>query len=174
MIEFNSIYGWIALITAGIIILQFIISFVFGEFDIDLDADGDMDFDMSTIVSPKGIIHFLCGASWYLLLCGEETHWYDYIIALGIGVVLVVLIALVYWAMGKLANYIKPETGDLLVGRAGNIYLTINKETYTYIIKTTINSSQRELTVVSKSKRTYATGEQVVIVDYQNGIYYID
>ena len=49
----NNLYYILGGIAYGIFILQFIISWVAGEFDVDVDFDGDADFDVSDVVSFK-------------------------------------------------------------------------------------------------------------------------
>lgn len=56
----NNLYYILGGIAYGIFILQFIISWVAGEFDVDVDFDGDADFDVSDVVSFK-IYPFLHG-----------------------------------------------------------------------------------------------------------------
>ena len=51
----NNLYYILGGIAYGIFILQFIISWVAGEFDVDVD------FDVSDVVSFKGFIHFFMG-----------------------------------------------------------------------------------------------------------------
>lgn len=51
----NNLYYILGGIAYGIFILQFIISWVAGEFDVDVDFDGDADFDVSDVVSFKDL-----------------------------------------------------------------------------------------------------------------------
>lgn len=55
--------------SSGILILQVIFSFIFG--DIDIDIDGDLDF--SDVISLKGILHFTIGSSLTLTTFGKIT-----------------------------------------------------------------------------------------------------
>ena len=71
---FTTIQGILALFTSAILVLQLLIGFFIGaDSDIDVDGDASGDFDMSTIFSPKGILQFICGSSWYLVLIGVIT-----------------------------------------------------------------------------------------------------
>lgn len=186
--NFNSFYGIIALLTSIIFVVQVILTFVggFGDFDLDTDTDTDVDvdsnggsagFDLSSLVSPKGILHFLLGSSWCLVLFEHERGghliWYDWIIAIVVGFLLALIIALVYWAMMKLAKENDPEKGETLVGRSGTIYLA-NNDSNTHIITTVINGASTELTTKSKSDKKYDTGDLVTILSYEKGIYYIE
>lgn len=185
--SFNSIYGLIALISSAIFIVQVILSFVsgFGDFDFDFDTDGDTDldidsdsgsFDLSSVISPKGILHFLLGGSWYLVFSEYfrgYVAWYDWIIAVGVGFITSFILALVYWGMMKLESNIVPEKGTDLIGRSGTIYLP-NRETNTYVIYTEINGAKRDITAKSKTDKTYNTGDLVRIISFKDGIYYIE
>ncbi len=190
--NFYSIYGIIALITAFLFIGQTILGFIggFGDsLDLDTDggADGDVDlddsegsgvgFELSSLVSPKGLLHFLLGSSWYLVLAdyvrGGSVTWYDYIIALGVGFLLALAIGLIYWGMMKLESKPKHESGNDLVGRSGSIYLA-NNESSIHIISIVIDGAKTDLTTKSKSHKEYKTGDLVTVISYEEGIYYID
>lgn len=91
----NNLYYILGGIAYGIFILQFIISWVAGEFDVDVDFDGDADFDVSDVVSFKGFIHFLMGfGGWTSIkqLLGYEVTWIDWLIGFFIGLVFVCII----------------------------------------------------------------------------------
>ena len=184
--NFNSFYGWIAIISSVIFVVQVILTFVggFGDFDLDADTDTDVDsgggsagFDLSSLVSPKGILHFLLGSSWCLVLFeyerGGHLIWYDWTIAILVGFLLALIIALVYWGMMKLAKENNPEVGETLVGRSGTIYLADN-DSNIHIITTIVNGASTELTTKSKSDKKYNTGDLVTILSYEKGIYYIE
>lgn len=185
--NFNSLYGFIAVLTAFLFIGQTILGLIGGigdglDFDADTDTDVDLDgsdagFELSSLVSPKGFLHFLLGGSWYLVLAdyvrGGFVTWYDYLIAIGVGFILTIALGLVYWTMMKLESPNKPEQGQDLIGRGGTIYLASN-DSGIHIINTTINGARTELTVKSKSGKEYNTGDLVTIQSYKNGIYYIE
>jgi membrane protein implicated in regulation of membrane protease activity len=144
------------------------------DLDIDLDGDGVGDFDLGTIVSPKGILHFIFGGSGYLTLVGpDKWNFWGYLIAIGVGLLVAGVMFLVYWGMSKLADEKKQETGDDLVGRTGTIYLpTEIKGTYEITIER--NGRPQQITVKSKSEKEYVTGEIVSIVSFELGVYYIE
>ena len=188
--NWTSFYGILALITGFLFLGQTILGLIggFGDgLDLDTDADADLDvdgadgggagFELSSLVSPKGFLHFLLGGSWYLLLAdyvrGGFVTWYDYLIAIGVGFVLALLIGLIYWVMMKLESHNKQEQGEQLVGRGGTIYLASN-DSGIHIINTIINGARTELTVKSKSGKNYDTGDLVTIQSYESGIYYIE
>lgn len=60
----------------GIFLVQFILSWFGG----DTDLDGELDMNVSDIVSFKGLIHFIMGASGWLCVKQSVSHsveWYD-------------------------------------------------------------------------------------------------
>ena len=176
---FTTLPGWIAVISGFLVIGQLILTLFFsGAVDIDTDVDGGGgDFDFSTIISAKGFLHFLFGASWYLVLVqpyrpDQEWYGYDWIIAIGVGLVVAICVALLYFFMSKLACEKKKESGEELVGRAAKIYLHLKGDTY----DGTVESSGMTTTIQVKSesgKIDYNVGEMVEIIKYENGIYYI-
>lgn len=187
--NFYSFYGFIALITSCIFVIQFILGLIGGigdSLDIDVDADADTDvdvdsdggagFELSSLMSPKGFLHFLLGGSWYLVLAeyvrGNVT-WYDYLIAIGVGFLTALMMGLLYWVMMKLESKPKQEEGLELVGRSGEIYLS-DSERNRHVINVVISGSKTDLTTKSKSGKAYKIGELVTIVEYKDGIYYID
>jgi hypothetical protein len=186
--NFISFYGILALITSFLFIGQMIIGLIGGigdGLDLDTDTDSETDvgsddtagFELSSLVSPKGALHFLLGGSWYLVLAdytrGGFLTWYDYLIAIGVGFILALIMALVYWGMSKLADEKKKESGTELVGRGGSIYLA-NNDSSIHIISIVLNGATSDLTVKSKSGKKYEVGDLVTILSYENGIYYIE
>ena len=120
MIDFFQISGafdWIitllALGTLAILVLQLILGiFGAGDWDVDFDSDGVWDFDMSAILSPIGIIRFLCGSCWYLVLVnmsGRDWMWWDFAIAFVVGALCLIAMLFLYMQTAKLANHIEPS-----------------------------------------------------------------
>ena len=173
---FTTIQGILALLTSAILVLQLLIGFFIGaDSDIDVDGDASGDFDVSTIFSPKGILQFICGSSWYLVLIGKQVLGFtDYAIAGCIGLIFTLIMVGVYWMMYKLQKEIIPERGEKLVGKRGTIYLRKTNNQNAYIIDIEINGRLQALEVISEdSNKTYQTGDLVVIKKYEENIYYI-
>lgn len=172
--DINTFWGWLFIITAAIVAIQLIMSIINGtDLDLDLDGDGFGDFDLGTLVSPKGILHFIFGGSGYLTLIGpEKWNAWNYVIAAIIGLFVAGILFLVYWGMSKLADEKKQETGDALVGRTGAVYLP--SETGTYEITIERNGRMQQIIVVSKSKKKYKTGDIVTIISFESGVYCIE
>ena len=173
---FTTIQGILALLTSAILVLQLLIGFFIGaDSDIDVDGDASGDFDMSTIFSPKGILQFICGSSWYLVLIGKQVLGFtDYAIAGCIGLIFTLIMVGVYWIMYKLQKEIIPERGEKLVGKRGTVYLRKTNNRDAYIIDIEINGRLQALEVISEdNNKTYQTGDLVVIKKYEENIYYI-
>ena len=105
-LDFWNLPGILALISGFLVVGQLILTLFHGGIDTDLDVDGDGfgDFDLGAILSPKGILHFVFGASWYLVLIQPyrpDRNWfaYDWFIAIGVGVLVSFLVVLLYWAL---------------------------------------------------------------------------
>lgn len=172
--DFSTIQGILALFTSAILVGQLLIGFFIGaDSDIDVDGDASGDFDLSTIVSPKGILQFVCGSSWYLTAIGKEVlEFSDYAIAGCIGILFTLIMVGVYWMMFKLQKEIIPERGDKLVGRQGTVYL--KRPNGIYIIDIAINGRIQALKVKSEDENVkYQTGDLVTIKKFENEIYYI-
>lgn len=138
-----------------------------------MDGDGDMDFDGSIFLSPKGILHFLAGSSWYLVLINKDVlRWYDYLIALGVGLVVLVLIALLYWGLYKLQKENVEEKGDDLVGKSVEIYLRTGDNQYDAFV--TKNGAKMTIPVQTKEDTNFSPGKTLVIKSYEGGVYYVE
>ena len=176
-LNFFTLPGWIALISLFLVLGQLVLTFLFsGDTNLDIDG-GDGGFDVSTVMSPKGVLHFLFGASWYLVLIQpyrphQDWYGYDWIIAICVGIVVAFFVALLYYLLSKLACEKKKESGEELVGRSVTIYLHTSGSSY----DGTVVISEMKTTIPVKSLsgyENYEVGEQVEIVKYENGIYYI-
>ena len=168
MIE--QVYYAIALIVYSIFIIRFILSWVGADFDIDADVD------IGDVVSFKGLTHFLMGFSGWLSVKSYITHnvmWYDYLIALILGVIFVILLYFVYKLLISLET--KPQIlfGKQLIGKTGKIYIILEPEDSIkkYII--TVGNGLGTQEYPAKSNNSYKLGDEVVISDYVNAYYII-
>ena len=165
--------GIIACVSLLLILIKLLLTVFGGIGDFDLDGDGDLDFDSSIFLSPKGILSFLAGSSWYLVLVDKDVlSLGDYIIAIIIGVVVVAFIALLYWGLYKLAKENVEETGEELVGRPVEIYLKTGENQYDAFV--TKNGARVSITVQTKESSDLIPGNIKQIQSYENGVYYID
>ena len=168
MIE--QVYYAIALIVYSIFIIRFILSWVGADFDVEADVD------VSDVVSFKGLTHFLMGFSGWLSVKSYITHnvmWYDYLIALILGVIFVILLYFVYKLLISLET--KPQIlfGKQLIGKTGKIYVILEPEDSIkkYII--TVGNGLGTQEYPAKSNNSYKLGDEVVISDYVNAYYII-
>lgn len=168
MIE--QIYYAVALTVYSIFIIRFILSWVGADFDIDADVD------IGDVVSFKGLTHFLMGFSGWLSVKSYITHnvmWYDYLIALILGVIFVILLYFVYKLLISLET--KPQIlfGKQLIGKTGKIYVILEPEDSIkkYII--TVGNGLGTQEYPAKSNNSYKLGDEVVISDYVNAYYII-
>ena len=168
MIE--QIYYAIALIVYSIFIIRFILSWIGADFDIDADVD------ISDVVSFKGLTHFLMGFSGWLSVKSYITHnvmWYDYLIALILGVIFVILLYFVYKLLISLETKPQILSGKQLIGKTGKIYVILEPEDSIkkYII--TVGNGLGTQEYSAKSNNSYKLGDEVVISDYVNAYYII-
>ena len=168
MIE--QVYYAIALIVYSIFIIRFILSWIGADFDIDADID------IGDVVSFKGLTHFLMGFSGWLSVKSYITHnvmWYDYLIALILGIIFVILLYFVYKLLISLET--KPQVlfGKQLIGKTGKIYIILEPEDSIkkYII--TVGNGLGTQEYPAKSNNSYKLGDEVVISDYVNAYYII-
>ena len=168
MIE--QVYYAVALTVYSIFIIRFILSWVGADFDIDADVD------IGDVVSFKGLTHFLMGFSGWLSVKSYITHnvmWYDYLIALILGVIFVILLYFVYKLLISLET--KPQIlfGKQLIGKIGKIYIILEPEDSIkkYII--TVGNGLGTQEYPAKSNNSYKLGDEVVISDYVNAYYII-
>lgn len=172
----TSIYYALAIAAYSIFLIQFIVSVMGGsdlDMDIDFDGDGMMDLTWGDIFSFKGLIHFLMGfAGWLSLTAynGGTIQWYDYLIAFGIGIGFVVLLIYVGKGLMKLQHEPSGASGWDLVGHDAYISVVPN-EPDTYYVN--VPDYSQEIKVVSRSGAKYKLADEVVILSYEDGKYFI-
>ena len=166
----EQIYYAVALTVYSIFIIRFILSWIGADFDIDADVD------IGDVVSFKGLTHFLMGFSGWLSVKSYITHnvmWYDYLIALILGVIFVILLYFVYKLLISLET--KPQIlfGKQLIGKTWKIYIILEPEDSIkkYII--TVGNGLGTQEYPAKSNNSYKLGDEVVISDYVNAYYII-
>lgn len=167
----TDIFLLMALVSTGIFLLQFVISVFFGDIDVDVDGDANTDFDLGSLLSFKGLIHFLMGFGWTKVVFADNV-WTTYLGAVMVGLVFVLCLSYLYVLAFKLQNLRQPERPGALKGRRGRIYINEGDGRYTICIER--DGAFRELDVVSLSGNAhYVTNETVTVEKYENNIYYI-
>ena len=106
------IYG-ITFFVYALFIIRTLLSWIGGDFDID------SDLDLGDIISFKGLTHFLMGSSGWLsarLFIAHTTMWYDYLIAVCVGIIFAVMLFQVYVLLSKLESKPTVMSGNDLIG----------------------------------------------------------
>lgn len=170
MAEILYIVGGIAY---SLFAIQFLIS-LFGydsDIDLDLDLDGDADFSLGDLVSFKGFLHLIMGATSYLcptVYLGGTLTLFDWIIALFIGIIFVVGLYYIYkWCKG-LQHIVVREEGEL---KNREVKIIRKENDFTYIGSTDINGAYDMFTVIST--RPLEIGENYPISKFINNQIYI-
>lgn len=165
-------YYILGMISYGIFIVQFVLSFVGADSDIDIDLDGDTDFSFNDLVSFKGLIHFLMGLSGWLMITQEVTVL-NVILACIVGIGFMVILFYFYKLLfSKLQSIPTRKEGKELIGTPVTIYLTMDSISSEHCICTVCNGGITE-EINCKAETPITIGDVRIINDYQNGIYYI-
>lgn len=166
----EQIYYGLAIVSYGIFIIRFILSWIGGDFELDSDAD----LDISDVVSFKGLTHFVMGFSGWMSIksLASGVQWYDYILAIIIGFIFIGVLFFVYKLMCRLESKPIIYSGRNLIAHSATVYMICGKEGdfYKYIIMTGNGIGTIELN--AKSIKEYKVGDISTIVDY-DGAYYI-
>lgn len=119
----------------ALIVIKFVLSWFVGDIDadVDLDVDGDVDTDLGSVISFKGVLHFLTGFSTYLTVCSRfllhgHLRPIDYVIAVLAGIALMFVLFWVYKLMKKLDNV--PVQVEDFEGSVGMIYNNLGNGNY--------------------------------------------
>lgn len=172
----QKIHWGIALPSTIIFIIQLILTLAGGDAD-DIDADADGDFDGDTdgdgmnIFSVKSILAFLMFYGWSGLAAiqyGMVTWWIITLISLGIGVLMMMFTAWLFFMLFKLQ-----ESGTMkienAIGKQGEVYLTIPaKKNGVGKIQIIIQGSYRTLDALTEETEDIKTGTFVEVVDVIN------
>lgn len=160
---------WIAALLASVVfVVQAIGTFI--GFDADTDFDGgDMDFDTDgfNLVSVKTIVCFILGFGWTGVLYHDsvESLWLLNLMACGVGLVFMFIIALLLRQMMKLTqdNSFRIIT---TVGKTAEVYLRIPAaKSDTGKITVSVDGSVHELEAVTNGDADIPTGSRVRIVE---------
>lgn len=161
-------------IVLGIIIIKTLISTVFGDIDIDFDVDGDIDFDVSSVLSFKGILHFLLGFSSYLSILNyfykiNVFVWYHYAIGFLVGIVFMFGLYFIYKLTKKLDHY--NNNIPNIDGCKGTILAAYKNGTFDVLVKTYSGTIKYNLPKYNK-KMNFNIGDECIIRRINN-IYFL-
>lgn len=163
-------------------IIKAILSWMLGDVDVDFDADGDIDFDISSMISFKGVLHFLLGFSTYLAATARFDLTYDalgtyqftawhFVIASIIGVVFMVLLWYMYNLMMKL-NHSTQENPDFL-GCDCSVLTNLGNGRYVVLIKTPLGTFKKTLCHMINKSDVQVGANLRVAKDTVNNVYVI-
>lgn len=187
LLDFNAWWGnlstlqmiyWVITIPASLIfIIQLVMTFLGSDADADgLDAVGDADLSVDSdsgvdfqFISLKNFVAFFTVFGWVGLACiyGEMPNWLAVLISTVSGIIMMLIMASIYYFMGKLT-----ETGTLnlktAVGKTATVYLFIpEKRKATGKVQLKIQG-YRTLDAMTDDDEMIPTGAIVQIVDIVN------
>jgi hypothetical protein len=159
--------------------LKTIVSWIFGDIDIDLDVDGDMDFDVSSVLSFKGVLHFLIGFSAYLSSIAyfsninqttiNDAYQFtilEYVIATIVGIIFMSLLWYVYKFMMKL-NHSTQNNPDFNECSC-SVLTNIGNGLYVVLIKTPLGMYKKTFRHIS-NKNDISIGMKLKIIKNTDG-----
>ncbi|PKP36111.1 MAG: hypothetical protein CVT98_09090 [Bacteroidetes bacterium HGW-Bacteroidetes-15] len=169
---------WIITIPASLIfVIQLVMTFLGADADSDgLDAVGDADLSIDSdagigfhFISLKNFIAFFTVFGWTGLACihGNLPNWSTVLISTSSGILMMVIMASIYYFMGKLT-----ETGTLnfkkAIGKSATVYLFIPPKRKA-MGKVQLNlQGFRTLDAMTDDDEEIATGSIVQVVDVLN------
>lgn len=158
----------VAIFISAVFIINALISCLspIGDFDVgEISTDG---FDIGDFFSFKGFLHFMFGFSWSWAIYGLNTTK-SVIIAIGVGLVCIILLSLVYKFLFKLeANEHIKEPIENLKGRQGVIYSIIDDTKNDKLYYGNIMHDNEYDILLMHSKDTFNIGEQFVVKNVIN------
>lgn len=161
-------YYILGIISYSIFIIQFILSnFGFADTDLDVDFDGNTDFDVSSLLSFKGLIHFLMGFSGYLMVTGKVTA-VTIACASAIGIAFMFLLYFIYKLCMKFNSEPTTKVGNDLIGEVVTVYIPLPNGNYLC----TVNAPDY-MEITCSSDTSLSVGDKLIIKSYKDGVYYI-
>ena len=156
----------------GIFLIRGLLSFIVGEIEVDFDIDGDVDSDIASMLSFKGLVHFIMGFSTYLSVVGYlntenlntiyNFSTVDYCIATVTGIVFTLLLFYLYkWLMKVLNDNGNTNEDFSFIGLNGTI--AIDNGDGTYVVNVSTPFGVRQLGVRDFEENGYSVGDYVTI-----------
>lgn len=148
-----------------------------GEFSPEVDFDADVEADSEVVmgdfrfVTFRGIIAFLTIFGWsgQVASSGDLHVAVVILIATISGLAAMFVIALLFYSINKLQS-----SGNIsyknAIGKEAEVYLTIpGRNQGTGKVQVMVQERLLEVTAISRSEKSYKTGERVRVVDVYNG-----
>ena len=160
----------IAIFISVIFIINTLISCFSPIGDFDGGSVGGDGFDIGDYFSFKGFLHFVFGFSWSWAVWGINT-FNTALLAVGIGIICVVALALLYKFLFKLeAPEHEKEPLSNLKGKTGTIYSIVDvnpdNTNKAYLGNIIYNNEYQQL--LMSSKDSFKTGDQFIVKNVIN------
>ncbi len=173
----QMIYWIITLPASLVFIIQLVMTFLGSDADGDgLDAIGDADLSVESdsgvgfqFISLKNFVAFFTVFGWVGLACiyGELPNWATLLISTVSGIVMMLIMASIYYFMGKLT-----ETGTLnmrsAIGKTATVYLYIPQKRQAVGKVQLKLQGYRTLDAMTDDEEVIPTGAIVQVVDILN------
>lgn len=174
-------YSILFFVTLIYFVIKFVLSLVFGDLDIDFDSDGEIDTDLSSMLSLKGILHFLLGFSstLYFIAKFNMDNVYDYsgnypfsvidfISAIIIGLIFMVGLFYVYKLVLKLDHSNVNEID--IDGMKCSILINLGNGSYEVLVYTPSGTLKKQV-YASDNKDNLPIGTEYTITKYGDKYY---
>lgn len=166
----QQIYWVIALPFTLIFLIQTVLTFVVGEFDIDSDFDSDHEigFQFFTI---KNLVAFFTIFSWTGLACldGGMGLMASVSISLIAGLIMMSIMAAIFYFFSKLTGSGTMNIHNA-IGGVGEVYLTIHsKRGNIGKVSIMVQGSLRELEAITDDETDLKNGMVISVKDVING-----
>ena len=158
-------YVYVLIASAAIILLQVLISFIFG----DVDIDTDLDFEVSDIFSFKGALHFILGMSLVLTIQDEITF-----ASVGVGLITGILFAFILgWFYGKAQKVLSHtlEYEQVLENREAEVYYwDFDSQTGQVFIQLEGRKTLVDLSAPKGEELKLSAGQQIKVSGSRNAV----
>ncbi len=178
---YSTAYFYIAVGASLFFILQSIFTFlgVGDNFEIDADFDAEVDFDIDVadglsmtmhLFTVRGIISFFMVFGWsgvILSSSGELSGIAVFLISLGTGLIMLFLIALIYYFFDRISQEGNVDLRQA-IGKQGSVYIPIPKRNEGIgKVQIVLSESLKTLDAIAKND-SISTGSQVKVVGIIN------
>ena len=179
----QQIFFCIALLFSVILLVQFILLLVGAGADGDVDIDADVDTEVSLgdgsgffFFSIKGLIAFFAIGGWTGFSLGATalSPVWIILIAIGVGVIAMILVNLLMRAISRLAQSGTMDINNA-VGKVGEVYLTIPPSlSGKGKISVEIQGALTELDAMTENDKPIKTGTKVTVEKVDENTCYVN
>lgn len=168
--NFEETMYLVAIVSSIFVVMQFIASFIFSDFESDVDLDCDTSLSASDLLSFKGILHFVVGFTWTITLLDSQP-----VERIG----LALIIGIIFTAsLGYVAKFIKKlasEPVPFIISEVENKNATVDfwKNGKGELIYKSDNF-MIHIKAESKGNKDYKSGDIVTIIEIDGEKIYVD